>query len=76
MTGSFKVKYSIVADRHVHWGLHMQALKEAFEMFCNKCVARSTSAELLTTFCDNLLEKCSSKKLSDEVIKDTLEKVK
>jgi hypothetical protein len=54
MTGSFKVKYSIVIDRHVHWGLHMQALKEAFEVFCKKCVVKSTSAKLLATFCDNL----------------------
>jgi len=51
-------------------------LKGAFEVFCNKCVARSTSVELVATFCDNLLKKGSSKKLSDEVIKDTLEKVK
>jgi len=28
-----------------------QALKEAFEVFCNKGVAGSSSAELLATFC-------------------------
>jgi hypothetical protein len=52
----------------------MQALKEAFEVFCNKGVAGSTSAELLATFCDNLLKKGGSEKLSDEAIEDTLEK--
>ena len=55
--------------------LCMQALKEAFEVFCNKGVAGSTSAELLATFCDNLLKKGGSEKLSDEAIEDTLEKV-
>ncbi len=54
----------------------MQALKEAFEVFCNKCVAGSTNVELLTTFCDNLLKKSSSKKLCDEIIEDTFANVK
>jgi len=76
MTGSFKVNYSIVVNGHVHYGLHMQALKEAFEVFCNKCVVGSTSAKLLAIFCDNLLKKGNNKKLSDEIIEDTLEKVK
>lgn len=52
-----------------------QALKEAFEVFCNKAVVGSTSAELLATFCDNLLKKGGSEKLSDEAIEETLEKV-
>lgn len=55
--------------------IRWQALKEAFEVFCNKGVAGSTSAELLATFCDNLLKKGGSEKLSDEAIEDTLEKV-
>jgi hypothetical protein len=46
-----------------------------FEVFCNKGVAGSTSAELLATFCDNLLKKGGSEKLSDEAIEETLEKV-
>lgn len=54
----------------------MQALKEAFEVFCNKGVAGSSSAELLATFCDNILKKGGSEKLSDEAIEETLEKVK
>ena len=50
-------------------------MKEAFEIFCNKTVAGSSSAELLATFCDNILKKGGSEKLSDEAIEDTLEKV-
>lgn len=52
-----------------------QALKEAFEVFLNKGVAGSSSAELLATFCDNILKKGGSEKLSDEAIEDSLEKV-
>lgn len=55
--------------------LCVQALKEAFEVFCNKGVAGSSSAELLATFCDNILKKGGSEKLSDEAIEETLEKV-
>ncbi|XP_057468036.1 cullin-1-like isoform X2 [Actinidia eriantha] len=56
-------------------GLQDQALKEAFEVFCNKGVGGSSSAELLATFCDNILKKGGSEKLSDEAIEETLEKV-
>ena len=52
-----------------------QALKEAFEAFCNKGVGSSTNAELLATFYDNLLKKGGSEKLSDEDVEETLEKV-
>lgn len=52
-----------------------QALKEAFEVFCNKTVAGTSSAELLAAFCDNILKKGGSEKLSDEAIEETLEKV-
>ncbi|ONK61571.1 uncharacterized protein A4U43_C08F31360 [Asparagus officinalis] len=55
--------------------LFHKALKEAFEVFCNKTVAGSSSAELLATFCDNILKKGGSEKLSDEAIEETLEKV-
>ncbi|KAI7982032.1 Cullin-1 [Camellia lanceoleosa] len=51
------------------------ALKEAFEVFCNKGVGGSSSAELLAAFCDNILKKGGSEKLSDEAIEETLEKV-
>ncbi|KAJ1395195.1 Winged helix-like DNA-binding domain superfamily [Sesbania bispinosa] len=55
--------------------LFHKALKEAFEVFCNKGVAGSSSAELLATFCDNILKKGGSEKLSDEAVEETLEKV-
>uniref|UniRef100_A0A0E0DM27 Cullin-1 n=1 Tax=Oryza meridionalis TaxID=40149 RepID=A0A0E0DM27_9ORYZ len=55
--------------------LFHKALKEAFEVFCNKGVSGSSSAELLATFCDNILKKGCSEKLSDEAIEDALEKV-
>lgn len=55
--------------------LFHRALKEAFEVFCNKGVAGSSAAELLATFCDNILKKGGSEKLSDEAIEETLEKV-
>eukprot|EP00246_Nothoceros_aenigmaticus_P018555 TRINITY_DN9759_c0_g1_i1.p1 TRINITY_DN9759_c0_g1~~TRINITY_DN9759_c0_g1_i1.p1 ORF type:complete len:748 (+),score=195.78 TRINITY_DN9759_c0_g1_i1:221-2464(+) len=64
-----------VSDCFQSHSLFHKALKEAFEVFCNKGVAGSTSAELLATFCDNLLKKGGSEKLSDEAIEDTLEKV-
>ncbi|KAL7123841.1 hypothetical protein ABFS83_14G009800 [Erythranthe nasuta] len=63
------------ADKKDVIGLQEQALKEAFEIFCNKGVAGSSSAELLATFCDNILKKGGSEKLSDEAIEETLEKV-
>ncbi|KAF9595882.1 hypothetical protein IFM89_005368 [Coptis chinensis] len=52
-----------------------KAHKEAFEVFCNKSVAGSSSAEILSTFCDNILKKGGSEKLSDEAIEETLEKI-
>ncbi|KAI5059113.1 hypothetical protein GOP47_0025432 [Adiantum capillus-veneris] len=64
-----------VSECFVHNSLFHKALKEAFEVFCNKGVGGSSSAELLATFCDNLLKKGGSEKLSDEAIEDTLEKV-
>ena len=64
-----------VIDCFSNDSLFHRALKEAFEVFCNKGVAGSTSAELLATFCDKLLQKGSSEKLSDEEVETTLEKV-
>ncbi|GLU07427.1 hypothetical protein SLE2022_243870 [Rubroshorea leprosula] len=55
--------------------LFHKALKEAFEVFCNKTVAGGYSAELLATFCDNILKKGGSEKLGDEAIEETLEKI-
>ncbi|XP_042442476.1 cullin-1-like isoform X1 [Zingiber officinale] len=64
-----------VNDCFQNHSLFHKALKEAFEVFCNKGVAGSSSAELLATFCDNILKKGGSEKLSDEAIEETLEKV-
>lgn len=50
-------------------------MKEAFEVFCNKIVAGCSSAELLASYCDNILKKGGSEKLSDEAIEETLDKV-
>ncbi|CAL9104269.1 cullin 1 [Musa troglodytarum] len=66
---------SYVNDCFQNHSLFHKALKEAFEVFCNKGVAGSSSAELLATFCDNILKKGGSEKLSDEAIEETLEKV-
>ncbi|KAL3641974.1 Cullin-1 [Castilleja foliolosa] len=64
-----------VNDCFLNHTLFHKALKEAFEIFCNKGVAGSSSAELLATFCDNILKKGGSERLSDEAIEETLEKV-
>ncbi|KAI4311171.1 hypothetical protein MLD38_036087 [Melastoma candidum] len=64
-----------VNDCFQNHNLFHKALKEAFEVFCNKGVAGGSSAELLATFCDDILKKGGSEKLSDEAIEETLEKV-
>ncbi|KAK9945524.1 hypothetical protein M0R45_011037 [Rubus argutus] len=64
-----------VNDCFINHSLFHKALKEAFEVFCNKAVSGSSSAELLAGFCDNILKKGGSEKLSDEAIEETLEKV-
>ncbi|OMO49804.1 hypothetical protein COLO4_38370 [Corchorus olitorius] len=65
-----------VTDCFENRTLFHKALKEAFEVFCNKSVAGCSSAELLASFCDNILKKGGgSEKLSDEAIEETLEKV-
>ncbi|TYI14706.1 hypothetical protein ES332_A08G138700v1 [Gossypium tomentosum] len=55
--------------------LFHKALKEAFEVFCNKNVYGSPSAEILASFADHILRKGGTEKLSDKVIEETLEKV-
>ncbi|KAL9234534.1 hypothetical protein vseg_009395 [Gypsophila vaccaria] len=64
-----------VTDSFQSHTIFHKALKEAFEVFLNKGVAGSSSAELLATFCDNILKKGGSEKLSDDAIEDSLEKV-
>ncbi|KAG2597627.1 cullin-1-like [Panicum virgatum] len=55
--------------------LFHKALKEAFEVVCNKDVAGCTSAELFASYCDNILRKGGIEKLSDEAIEENLDKV-
>ncbi|KAJ6393816.1 hypothetical protein OIU77_023119 [Salix suchowensis] len=64
-----------VTDCFQNHTLFHKAMKEAFEIFCNKTVAGSSSAEQLATFCDTILRKGGSDKLNDEAIEETLEKV-
>ena len=54
-----------VNDCFANSSLFHKALKEAFEFFCNKNVAGSSTAELMANFCDNLLRKvcCAAKTL-------------
>jgi len=51
-----------------------KAMKEAFEHFVNKDIGKTSTAELLSNFCDNLLKK-SGERLSEEALEDKLEKV-
>ncbi|KAL4384209.1 hypothetical protein GQ457_15G021860 [Hibiscus cannabinus] len=64
-----------VTDCFQYHSLFYEALKEVFEVFCNKTVNGSSSAELLATFCYNVLKKGGNEKLSDEDIEEILEKV-
>ncbi|KAK4376319.1 hypothetical protein RND71_006996 [Anisodus tanguticus] len=64
-----------VTDSFANNSLFHKALKEAFEVFCNKVVAGCSSAELLASYCDNILKKGGSEKLSDDAIEETLDKV-
>ncbi|KAK9084155.1 hypothetical protein Scep_030626 [Stephania cephalantha] len=53
--------------------LFHKALREAFEVFCNKTVGGSSSAELLATFRDTILKKIRSEMLNN-AIEETREK--
>ncbi|KAL0419996.1 UNVERIFIED_CONTAM: Cullin-1 [Sesamum radiatum] len=55
--------------------LFHKALKDAFEIFCNKVIGGTSTPELLASFCDNIRKKGGSDKLSDEAIEETLDKV-
>ncbi|KAL2535560.1 Cullin-1 [Forsythia ovata] len=65
--------FAYVTDCFSNNSLFHKAFKEAFEVFCNKAVAGFSSAELLASYCDNILKKGGSEKLSD--IEETLDKV-
>ncbi|XP_062208429.1 cullin-1-like [Phragmites australis] len=64
-----------VTDCFQNHTLFHKALKEAFEVLCNKDVAGCTSAELFATYCDSILRKGGIEKLSDEAIEVNLDKV-
>ncbi|AEE31948.1 Cullin family protein [Arabidopsis thaliana] len=70
-------KYMVYVDECFQkHSLFHKLLKEAFEVFCNKTVAGASSAEILATYCDNILKtRGGSEKLSDEATEITLEKV-
>ncbi|KAK4418166.1 Cullin-1 [Sesamum alatum] len=67
--------YAYVTDRFCNNSLFHKALKDAFETFCNKVIGGTSTPELLALFCDNILKKGGSDKLSDEAIEETLDKV-
>ncbi|KAJ4705266.1 cullin 1 [Melia azedarach] len=52
-----------------------KALREAFEEVCNKVIAGVPGAVILATFCENLVKKRESEKLSDEAVEEILDKV-
>jgi cullin 1 len=64
-----------VNDCFMNHSLLRRAIKEAFEVICNKIVAGSSFAELLVALCDNILKTGGHEKSSDEAIEETLEKV-
>ncbi|WZZ84119.1 hypothetical protein YC2023_104691 [Brassica napus] len=65
-----------VTDCFQNHTLFHKALKEAFEIFCNKKVAGSSSAEMLATFCDNLFKKAANDKSNDDsTIESTIDNV-
>lgn len=60
----------------IFFGLVFKALKQAFEIFCNKSIAGISMPELLATSCDNILKKGGGyEKLGDGDMEETLEKV-
>ena len=75
--------FSVIKIHHltfVRFGLDTASIIYAtisnmFNMQHCRRVSGSSSAELLATFCDNILKKGCSEKLSDEAIEDALEKV-
>ncbi|GKB44650.1 cullin-1-like protein isoform X1 [Tanacetum coccineum] len=66
---------SYVVDCFSNHNQFHKALREAFLIFCNKTMDGCSSAELLSAYCDNILKKGSSEKLSRLHIEETLEKI-
>ncbi|XP_043710557.1 cullin-1-like [Telopea speciosissima] len=68
--------YSYVTDYFMGQPIFHKALKEAFEVFCNKQIAGSSSAEIFASFCDSTFKKGGgSESLSDEEIEGIFEKI-
>ncbi|XP_074345657.1 cullin-1-like [Apium graveolens] len=63
-----------VNDCFMNHTLFHKALKEAFEDVCNKNVSGTSSAELLASFCNNILTKGASD-LTYEAVEETLDKI-
>lgn len=63
-----------VTDCFSNGSLFHKALKEAFEGFCNKVVGGSSSAEMLASYCDDILKKSAAEKLSSEAAEGCLDK--
>lgn len=55
--------------------LFQKSLKEAFEVFVNRDLDKASTAALMSSFCDRLLKKSSSDKLSEEVIEESMTKL-
>jgi cullin 1 len=70
-------------DKHMKYAVDVfqhritvyRALKEVFEVFCNKVIAGTASAEWLATLCHSVLKKDFSKKMlsRDEIIENVVE---
>ncbi|XP_042516892.1 cullin-1-like isoform X2 [Macadamia integrifolia] len=67
---------SYVTNNFMGHPIFCKALKEAFEVFCNKQIAGSSSAEIFASFCDSTLKKGGGREnLSAEDIEGTFEKI-
>ncbi|KAL8031552.1 hypothetical protein ABFX02_13G033600 [Erythranthe guttata] len=52
-----------------------KALKQAFESFCNQVVCGTSNADHLASYCDYILKKGGSEKISDEAIDESMDKI-
>jgi len=64
---------SLVQEQFQGHSLFQKALKEAFEVFVNHDVGKTSNAELISSFCDRVL-KTGGAKLSDTQIESYLER--
>ena len=68
------IVYAFLHVTGINLLMFLQALKVGFEVVCNKNVSGSPSAELLASFCNNILTKGVSN-LTDEAYEETVDKV-